>query len=103
MTMGFINILIVRNSTGKTKGYKDSAGNEYLDLYNVGDGDGYFITNGYARKIYWHKETRTSQTIYKYEDGTEVKVNDGKTYINQQIEILVLNRSWLVNSFIYML
>jgi hypothetical protein len=76
------NILLVRNSTGKTKGYKDSAGNEYLDLKNVGDGDGYFITNGYAKKILWHKETRSSQTIYKYEDGTEVKVNDGKTYIN---------------------
>lgn len=76
------NILIVRNSTGKTSGYKDSAGNEYLDLKNIGDGDGYFITNGYAKKIWWHKESRTAQTTYKYEDGSEVKVNDGKTYIN---------------------
>ena len=76
------NILIIRNSTGKTTGYRDSAGNEYLDLKNIGDGDGYFITNGYARKIYWHKDSRKAQTTYKYEDGTEVKVNDGKTYIN---------------------
>ena len=53
-------------------------------MNNVGSGSGYYITNGYARPITWQKDSRSSKTIYKYNDGNEIKVNDGNTFI--QIE-----------------
>ena len=31
--------------------------------------------------IKWKKDSRSSQTKYTYEDGTELKVNDGNTFI----------------------
>ncbi len=62
----------------------DSYGRQKLD--NIGSGDGYFITNGYAVPITWEKESRSSQTIYRYKDGKEIKVNDGNTYIQIQPE-----------------
>ena len=48
----------------------------------TGSGNGYYITNGYAKKITWSKKSKTEKTIYKYDDGTEISVNDGNTYVN---------------------
>lgn len=58
--------------------------NYYWDLKTTGSGEGYFITNGYAVPITWSKSSRSSKTIYKYADGTEINVNDGRTYIELQ-------------------
>ena len=60
----------------------DSYGRQ--DMNNVGTGEGYFITNGYAVPITWSKNSRKEKTIYKYLDGNELKVNDGNTYIQIQ-------------------
>lgn len=76
------NIIITLIGTGKVSGYTDTAGTNYTDLYNIGTGSGYYITNGYAREIKWSKESRSAQTKYTYSDGTEVNINDGNTYIN---------------------
>lgn len=57
----------------------DSYGRQTLE--NIGTGNGYYITNGYAVPIQWYKASRESQTVYKYLDGTEIEVNDGNTYI----------------------
>ena len=51
------------------------------ELKNIGNGEGYYITNGKYKKIYWTKETRLSKTKYKYEDGTDLEINDGNTFI----------------------
>ena len=51
------------------------------NLNNIGTGNGYYITNGYAIPITWTKTTRKSQTVYKTMDGKELNVNDGNTYI----------------------
>ena len=61
----------------------DSYGRQKLN--NIGSGDGYYITDGYAVPITWEKASRSSQTIYKYKtSGKEIKVNDGNTYIQIQ-------------------
>lgn len=52
-----------------------------LELDDVGSGDGYYITDGYAIPITWSKASRSSQTVYKNMDGEEIKVNDGNTFI----------------------
>ena len=51
------------------------------ELHNTGSGKAYYITNGYATEITWEKDKFGSQTVYKYQDGSEVKVNDGNTWI----------------------
>ena len=54
------------------------------DIANVGEGTGYYITNGYAVKIKWSKESRSAQTKYTYMDGKEIDVSDGNTFIQIQ-------------------
>ena len=63
------------------------------DLNNIGSGEGYYITNGYAVPITWEKTSRSGQTVYKYKDGTEINVNDGNTFIQIQPvgQILTIN------------
>lgn len=60
----------------------DSYGRQKLE--NVGSGEGYYITNGYAVPITWEKSSRSGKTIYKYKDGTEIKLNDGNTWVQIQ-------------------
>lgn len=60
----------------------DTSGRQ--DLNTVGSGNGYFITNGYAVPITWSKSSRSSQTIYKHQNGDEIIVNDGNTFIQIQ-------------------
>ena len=43
-------------------------------------------------KITWEKTSRSAQTVYRYKNGKEIKVNDGNTYIqiqpiNQKLDI----------------
>lgn len=75
------NIIIEFITWGTVSDHKDSAGNSYLDLNNTGTGEGYYITNGYAVPITWQKDTRSSQTIYRYIDGTDLKINNGNTWV----------------------
>lgn len=51
------------------------------ELETVGSGKGYYITNGKAVEISWAKDGRTNKTVYKYADGTELKLNMGTTYV----------------------
>ncbi len=63
----------------------DSYGRQELE--NIGSGEGYYITDGYAVPITWEKDSRSSQTVYKYaSNGKEIKVNDGNTFIQIQPE-----------------
>lgn len=71
------NILVVYVSNETITG--DVKGRQTLN--NIGTGSGYYITNGVAVPITWNKKSRTEQTIYKYQNGEEIVVNDGNTYI----------------------
>lgn len=62
----------------------DSEGKGRQGLYNTGSGTGYYISEGVAVPITWEKESRSSQTVYKYLNGEEIKVNDGNTIIELQ-------------------
>lgn len=65
----------------KNRSY-DDYGRQELD--NIGSGEGYYISEGYATPITWEKTCRSCKTIYKYSDGKELKVNDGNTWIQIQ-------------------
>ncbi len=62
----------------------DGSKKDRQTLDNIGSGEGYYISNGYAVPITWTKSSRSSQTVYKYKDGTEINVNDGNTFIQIQ-------------------
>ena len=53
-------------------------------MENIGSGKGYFISEGYAIPITWEKTSREAQTVYRYENGEELVVNDGNTFIQIQ-------------------
>lgn len=54
----------------------------YQKIDNVGSGEGYYITDGYALPIIWEKDSKNKKTVYKVkETGETLVVNDGNTYI----------------------
>ena len=56
--------------------------NGYL-IYNcIGSGNGWYITNGVAKDISWVKTSETAVTKYYDENGDELQINTGKTYIS---------------------
>ena len=62
----------------------DSYGRQEIE--NIGRGEGYLISNGYAVPITWEKDAPSRQTVYKFLNGEEITVNDGNTYIQIQPE-----------------
>ena len=73
------NIIIsfIKNTTiddGEDKGRQD--------LDNFTNAKGYYITNGKAISITCEKSFVGGQTKYVDEDGNEIEVNDGNTWIN---------------------
>ncbi len=56
-------------------------GSARINISDVGSGKGYFITEGEYIPITWTKESRTAKTVFKDEDGDEVLLNHGQTWI----------------------
>ena len=72
------NIIITfanNHSTSEENGYGRQ------EIENIGEKDGYYITDGQAIKIKCEKLTRAGRTVYKDLEGNEIKVNDGNTWI----------------------
>ena len=56
--------------------------NGYL-IYNcIGNGNGWYLTNGVAKDITWVKDSMTGVTKFYDENGDELEINTGKTYIS---------------------
>ena len=53
-------------------------------LENIGSGTGYYISEGIAVPITCEKKSRAAQTVYTYQNGEELVVNDGNTFIQIQ-------------------
>ena len=72
--------------TYKVKNYTldDPEGKGRQGIENIGSGEGYYITDGYATKINWKKECRECETVYSYPNGEKITVNDGNTFIQIQ-------------------
>ena len=63
------------------------------EIENIGRGEGYLISNGYAVPITWEKDAPSRQTVYKFLNGEEITVNDGNTYIQIQPENKIIEIS----------
>ena len=71
--------IIVYKVSNYTLSDGDNKGRQ--ELQNIGSGSGYYISNGYCVPITWEKTSHSGQTVYKYENGEEITVNDGNTFI----------------------
>ncbi|MDE6435089.1 MAG: DUF3048 domain-containing protein [Lachnospiraceae bacterium] len=56
--------------------------NDLQELTQVGEGNGYYCTNGKAIPITWKKTSNSSPTEYYTEDGEVLSLNPGKTWIS---------------------
>ena len=73
LTAKNIIVTFARNyTTDEENGYGRQA------LENIGNLDGYYITNGKAIKIKCKKTSRAGKTVYQDLSGNEIKVNDRK-------------------------
>lgn len=80
------NIIIQKAKTKKI----DNVGRLSIDI--IGSGKGYYITNGKSIDITWEKPSEKSKTKYYDENGEEIILNVGQTWIqvvplNPDIEI----------------
>ncbi len=71
--------IIITKCKNTTLNDGSDKGRQTLD--NIKTLDGYYITNGKYIPITCEKTSRSSKTIYRDLDGNEIKVNDGKTFI----------------------
>lgn len=67
----------------KLKNYNLSDGENKgrQNLENIGSGSGYYITDGKILNIGWSKSSRAEKTHYTLEDGSELILNPGNTYV----------------------
>lgn len=77
------NILLFKNVIIQMSSYECiNTKNDLQDLKQVGNGDGYYCTNGKAIPITWEKTSEKGKTKYYTEDGEELLLNPGKTWIS---------------------
>lgn len=55
--------------------------NGYLEIATTGEGSGWYITDGKAASITWKRADNFSPMHYYYSDGTEITLNQGKTWV----------------------
>jgi len=75
----FSNILILEMPIADLVGHGEGAGRQ--DMSTVGSGTGYFMSAGRGVRIIWHRLDKSSQFVYTYENGQEIELGRGKTYI----------------------
>ena len=71
------NIIIQKATNYTIAG--DTSGRQ--ELNTVGTGEGLFISCGKAAKITWSKSDRKAKTQYRFEDGREIYLNPGQTWV----------------------
>ena len=77
-TLAFKNLLLLNVPQGLVPG--DDKGRLHVDF--VGEGTGYYISGGAARKIVWKRaDRRAVYTLYEADGAAVLKMNPGKTYV----------------------
>ena len=56
-------------------------GSDRINISDVGEGDGYFVTRGKYIPIRWSKAARDKETVYTDAEGNGIELNPGQTWI----------------------
>lgn len=77
--LAFTNVIVLETSIT----VRDDVGHKDVDWSGGDDAVGYYISNGGMQKISWYKQDNNEQDrLHLYdEDGNELSINRGKTYI----------------------
>ena len=75
----FTNLLILETPVSDLVGHGAGAGRQDMSTY--GSGKGYFVSGGRYVEINWSRASKSAQFVYTFEDGSEVELGRGKTYI----------------------
>lgn len=73
--LAFANVIIQSTKWSK----RDAKG--YLSFQMTGSGEGYYFTNGKGIHVTWSKASDYAPTKYYDDNGNEIQLNTGKTYI----------------------
>ncbi len=73
--LSFDNVIVLFAYIG---GIKDTI---LTDVYYDGGGEGYYFSQGRYDKLHWEKPAWNENFIFTKEDGSELVVNTGKTYL----------------------
>lgn len=76
-SLNFKNVFILETSITT----RDQVGHKSVDWKGSGSAVGYFISNGKVEKIHWSKANEGSYLRFYKENGEELKVNRGKSFI----------------------
>lgn len=76
--LSFENVVILRMQNSNLN---DGSGKGRQDLADTGSGSGMYITNGKSVPITWKKSDRSARTHLYFENGDEVELNPGKTFV----------------------
>lgn len=75
--LSFTNVIVLETKVGKDPNGKDRTIN-----WHGGDNSvAYYISNGTMQKIHWEKDSIDSRLRFFDEEGNELEINRGKTYI----------------------
>lgn len=77
--LAFTNVFVLETSIS----VRDDVGHKELDWQGGMDSAGYYISNGGIQKIHWAKEANNEWSRLRFydENGQEISINRGKTYI----------------------
>ena len=75
--IAFTNVFVLET----TFSVRDSVGHKEIDITGGNDFVGYYISNGAVQKISWSKEDESSRLKFFDEEGKELSINRGKSYI----------------------
>ena len=78
-SVAFTNLLIIETPVSDLVGHGEGAGRQ--DMSTVGSGKGYFVNGGKVVNINWSRTSKSSQFVYTLENGNEIELGRGKTYI----------------------
>ncbi len=75
--LAFTNVFVLETSIS----VRDSAGRKKLDWQGSGSSKGYYISNGAVQRIRWSQNSENSYLTFYDENGRELEINRGKSYI----------------------
>lgn len=75
--LSFTNVFVLETSIS----VRDEVGHKNLNWQGSGSSKGYYISNGAVQNIRWSQTSEDSYLKFYREDGTELQINRGKSYI----------------------
>lgn len=75
--LGFTNLVVLETSIE----VRPDGNHKKIDIFGNDESVGYYISNGTMKKIHWKKDGVKGRLKFFDEEGKEVKLNKGKTYI----------------------